>query len=79
MFDSSNYEKLLSDFTLKVATYSYNKKLKELSPDYEAKEETLSKAQSAAIALKNELMKLPKGAQSRLLLQRIEEILKAGN
>ena len=79
MFDSSNYEKLLSDFTLKVATHSYNKKVKELSPDYKVEEETLSKAQSAAIALKNEIMKLPKGAQSKLLLQRIEEILKAGN
>ena len=46
MFDSSNYEKLLSDFTLKVATYSYNKKVKELNPDYETEKETLSKAQS---------------------------------
>lgn len=29
MFDNSKYEKALSDFILKTATYSYIKKLKE--------------------------------------------------
>lgn len=79
MFDSSNYEKLLSEFVLKMATYSYNKKVKEYSSDYEAPANTLDEAKAAAIALRNELLQLPPGAQSKLLLQRIDEILKTGN
>ena len=79
MFNSSSYEKLLSDFVLKVATYSYNKKVKEYNKEHEVPSTDLLEAQAAAMALKTELLLLPPGAQSKMLLQRIEEILKTGN
>ena len=79
MFNSSNYEKLLSEFVLKMATYSYNKKVKEYNPNHNIPSDDLAEVQTAALALKTELLQLPPGAQSKMLLQRIDEILKTGN
>lgn len=78
MFDNSKYEKALSDFVLKTATYSYIKKLKEYNIILpEGSDTALDDAQVAAGTLREELLKLPPPAQSKLLMQRIEEILKA--
>lgn len=78
MFDSSKYEKLLSDFILKAATYSYNKKLSEYNLDSD-NENTLRELKNTALELRAEIGNLPKGAQSRLLLEKIEKILETGN
>jgi hypothetical protein len=78
MFDSSKYEKLLSDFILKAATYSYNKKLSEYNLDSD-NENTLRELKNTALELRTEIGNLPKGAQSRLLLEKIEKILETGN
>lgn len=78
MFDSSKYEKLLSDFILKAATYSYNKKLSEYNLDSD-NENTLKELKNTALELKTEIGNLPKGAQSRLLLEKIEKILETGD
>lgn len=69
------YCKALNEFVSAIALYSYNKKIKEFGVDV-ADDTSLSQAKAAALNLSNEMLKLPKAAQSEILLERAQQILK---